>query len=212
MCDLVQAVEWPVRVSLRESKLGVLDALCEWQFMRGIAYLTALAHGAAPVHLIQDLSQRPRSEAVREGAHVELIDRLQSAAQGVPFDVLNEVLRTCAQLLSGGPYSMFVVAVGLATDSGPELREGIERSAALSVQWSATPEIQASLSAAGSVNNLIGAWVEWSERAAADQDRDRATSNDIGSHPAHALPAAEDLPEWLRPFLATVLGTNADST
>ncbi|QKW51712.1 hypothetical protein [Streptomyces buecherae] len=205
---LVQVVEWPVRVSLRESKIRVLDALCEWQVMRGIAYVTALANAAAPIHLIRDLSACPRPQAIREGAHSELVCRLRNAAHGAPVDVLNEILRTSARLLSGAPYSVFAVAAGLAADSGPELREGIERSAALSVQWSATPEIQASLSAAASVNGFAGAWVEWAKGDAAD----RAKGVGIGSHPAHALPAAEDLPEWLRPFLAAVLVTQADST
>ncbi|MFF5716183.1 hypothetical protein [Streptomyces buecherae] len=209
MHGLVRVVEWPVRVSLRESKIGVLDALCEWQVMRGIAYVTALANAVAPVDLIHDLSPCPRPQATREGAHGELVDRLRNTAQGAPVDVLNEILRTCARLLAGAPYSVFAVAAGLATDSGPELCEGIERSAALSVQWSATPEVQASLSAAASVNGFIGAWVEWTEREALDRDGPKGVG--IGSHPAHALPAAEDLPEWLRPFLAAVLDTHADS-
>ncbi|MFT2016466.1 hypothetical protein ACMA1D_11565 [Streptomyces sp. 796.1] len=206
---IVRAVDWPVRVSLRDSKVGALDALCEWQCMRGIAYLKMLANATASARLVQDISQRPHPQAIREGEHLELIGRLRSVAQEAPTDVLNEILRACALLHSGGPYGMFVVAVGLTADSDPELREGMERSAALSVQWSATPEIQASLSAAGSVNNLIGAWLKWSERDAADRDRDRVRNSDIGSHPAHPLPAVEDLPEWLRPFLVKVLDANA---
>ncbi|WP_217199698.1 hypothetical protein, partial [Streptomyces buecherae] len=55
----------------------------------------------------------------------------------------------------------------------------------LSVQWSATPEIQASLSAAASVDGFIEAWVEWAERDALD--RYRAKGVGIDSHPAHAL-------------------------
>lgn len=192
----LRAAEWPVRFGGRHSAISRLDLMCRWQSLRGLAYIQAVSTSCASQELLQDIEVRPSGPGVGSEIFPDLIERLERQARKVPDELLEIILRNCAPLLAGDPYSGFAVSAGLASGSRPSLEDGIERAAAISSFWFGVPQARPALAMAWNVGSFIGEWLSWS-----DGRVDTEKSLGIGIHPAPERPDPEDLPSWLMEFI-----------
>lgn len=190
----VRSTEWPRRVGLRRSSITLLDTLCRWQSLRGLAYIQALAFPIGSLDSLADIRIRPSHAGTRTEGLTPLLERLERQAKQVPGELLEIVTRDCTPLLENSPQSAFSVAAGLAMDSMPSPTEGVERAAALSAYWNFAPQLRPGLAMTHSVGSFIERWVEWADRY---EENIASHSLGIGTHPAADQPDVEHLPAWM---------------
>ncbi len=196
--DWILSAEWPVRIGLRASRISALDTLCRWQTLRAISYLTALARQTADRKAVEDLKRSPTQAFIEDPSFPGLMSRLEVLANRLPLDLLEPVVRNCTPLLEGGEISAFAVVTGLTEDSGPNLRQGIERAAALSGYWSASPELRHSMAITWSTHAFIHEWIAWSDRT------EKSHSVGVGPHPRPDIPCTAEAPDWVDRFAARI--------
>ncbi|MFJ8210833.1 hypothetical protein [Streptomyces sp. NPDC096033] len=159
----VRAAAWPVRPAFRPSRIALLDTLCHWQTLRALAYVQALAAGAADAGLLRDLGVVPGQEAAGDPALPELLARLEGYAVALPPDLVDAVVSDCGGLLADNRFAASVLAAGLAADSGPaDTDEAVSRAVVLTSYWYETPDQRGALALAWSANLFVRSWLWWS--------------------------------------------------
>ncbi|RSS84685.1 hypothetical protein EF903_23405 [Streptomyces sp. WAC05292] len=198
--DPVRAVDWPSRPAFRSSRLALLDTLCRWQTVRVLAYVRALAAGAADTGLLEGLRVVPGPEtAAHPDAHA-LVEHLEAAALGLPALLLDAVVRDAGRFVAHNRFSAPIIAAALAADSQPaDTDEAAARAGVLTGYWYETPALRGGLALAGSANGFVGSWLWWS---ASFTYGDPAGGIGITTDPPSPFPAAAALPAWAAPLLA----------
>ncbi|CAM5351576.1 hypothetical protein SAVIM338S_01221 [Streptomyces avidinii] len=198
----VRAVDWPVRLAFRASRIALLDTLCRWQTLRALAYVRLMAGRTPGEPLPADLRIVPGPDTAADPALPELLARLERAAAGLPADLLDAVVRDSGGLLADNRFAASVLAAGLTADSRPEdPDEAVSRAVVLTSYWYEVPERRAALALAWSANLFVRSWLSWSLRF---EYGDPAGGIGITSDPRPPRPGASALPDWAAPLLDRV--------
>ncbi|MEW2418070.1 hypothetical protein AB0953_30825 [Streptomyces sp. NPDC046866] len=195
----VRAVDWPVRLAFRTSRIALLDTLCHWQTLRALAYVHALAAQAADAQLLSALRVIPGQETANDPALPELLERLERYALALPPDIVDAVASDGGRLIAANRFAASVLAAGLTADSRPaDTDEAVSRAVVLTSYWYETPAQRGALALAGSANAFVRSWLWWSARFTYG---DPASGIGITSDPRSARPSPSALPVWAAPLL-----------
>lgn len=198
----VRAVDWPVRLAFRSSRIALLDTLCRWQTLRALAYVHLLAARTADERLPADLQVVPDLDTADDPGLPELLARLERAAVDLPADLLDAVICDSGGLLADNRFAASVLAAGLTADSRPtDPDEAVSRAVVLTSYWYEVPERRGALALAWSANLFVRSWLWWSQRFVYG---DPAGGIGITADPRPPRPAASALPDWAAPLLNRV--------